>query len=515
MRKWIIACAVSACAMFAGSNDALAANEISQDSINSVIKKANAGDMKAENIVGTWYYTGDNGLPKDYERAFKWWSRSAKKGNALAIGNLGLCYQTGNGVAADSLTAVKLYKRSMQKGNTSLFNRQVKLADAGNVFSAMLVADCYENGIATGKDAEKGVKYLELAADKGCTSAVNQLGVKLLNLRRASDAAKWFKKAMEAGDLSGTYYYGKLLLDGNGVERNENDGFNYILRAAREGFPMAQYVTGECYLNGTGTTKNVETAYEWIGKAAAMNVAKAQFALGMAYATGDGLPADYRLGLIWLTKSADNGYARRVAKLFKEGEDGVLRDTPFYNYVLGMNYLLNQKDYEKALAEFKLVAKAKNPIGKTMEGVVMADSNYPKFNAKKAAKTLKDATKTDNYAKLVLGKMYEVGDGVEKDTEMAVKLITEAANAGVAEAQCYLGNMYYEGRCVVQSFTNAVDCYRKAAAQGLLDESAAKRLADCYEKGEGGLQADAAKAEELRNGKYEVRIAALLPALVK
>ncbi len=490
------------------------AAELTQDSINAVIKKANAGDERAENIVGTWYYTGDNGLPKDYERAVKWWSRSAKKGNALAVGNLGLCYQTGNGVARDSLTAVKLYKRSIKEGNPSLFNRQQKLADGGNVFSAMLMADCYENGIGTGKDAEKSVHYLEIAANNNCREAVDQIGVRLLNVRRAADAAKWFRKSMEGGDLSSTYYYGKLLMEGNGVDRNTADGFNYMLRAAREGFPMAQYQIGECYLSGNGATKNPETAYGWISKAAAAGLAKAQFDLGMAYAMGtEAFPADYHLALIWLTKSADNGYARRVASLFKEG--GELRATPFYNYVCGMDYLLNTRDFDKALAEFKVVSKAKHVAGKTMEGVILSSKDYPKYNAKKAAKQLRDAAKTDPYAAFLLGKMYEEGDGIDKDQDMALKYLSEAADAGNAEAQCYLADMYYEGRVIGQDNIKAVDLYRKAAAAGLLTAQAAVRLADCYANGDGGLQPDATKAEALRNGNHEVRIADLVKALVK
>ena len=527
MKHWIFACALTfGFGMFTGvdsmgtpsmrpSASQSAAHNISQDSINNVIRLANAGDSRAENIVGTWYYTGDN-LPQDYERAFKWWGRSAKKGNAIAVGNMGLCYQTGNGVAApDSVMAVKLYKKSLQIGNNALFNQQVKFAESGNVFSAMLISDCYQNGVGVAQDADKSLHFLEIAANKGCESAVSQIGVRLLNAGKHAEAAKWFLKGIDDGDLKSVYFYGLLLLEGNGIDRDESKGFNYILRAARDGFPMAQYMVGECYLEGKGVTADKDTAYEWILKAASNGVAKAQFAAGIAYAEGTDLPVNYQQALLWLTKSADNGYARRVAALFKQGGEPSLLSTPFYNYILGMNYYLNERNFDKALAEFKIVSKAKNVSAKTMEGLIQADPDYAKYNAKKAAGTLKTAAKTDPVAMLALGKMYEAGDGVKKDTEAAMKYIKGASDAGFAEAQCYLADMYYEGRGVGQNYQMAVDLYRKAAAQDQLTPSAANRFAVCYENGYGGLHPDKAKAEKILEGNYEVRTAALLQAIVK
>ncbi len=516
MKHWIVACTLCFCAAAALSVNAAQsqAPAVTQDSINSVIKLANAGDARAENIVGTWYYTGEN-LPKDYERAFKWWGRSAKKGNALAVGNMGLCYQTGNGVSADSVMAMKFYKRSMQLGNTALMTQQIKLAESGKVFSAMFVSDCYLNGVGVGKDNEKSLHYLEIAANKGSKAAVDQIGVRLLSAGKDAEAAKWFKKGLDGGDLKSSYYYGKLLLDGRGVSRDAARGFDYILQAARDGFPMAQYVVGECYLNGNGVTANTENAYNWILKAAGNGVAKAQLAVGIAYAQGKDLAPNYQQALLWLTKCADNGYARRVAGLFKEDDESGLRATPFFNYILGMNYLLNERNFAKALDEFKIVGKSKNIAAKTMEGIIMADPAYAKHNAKKAVKLLKDAGKSDPVAMLELGKIYETGAGVDKDMDSAIKMFTDASEAGFAEAQCYLADMYFEGRGVAQNYTLAVDLYRKAASQGQLTENAANRLAICYENGYGGLQVDKAKAEEILAGKYEVRTADLLKAIAK
>lgn len=146
MKLRIFALLFASAAVFAaGAQDSAGPERktVSQDSINKVVRLANNGSAREQNIVGTWYYTGDN-LPKDYKRAATWWSKAAKQNYPMAIGNLGLCYQMGNGVTADSLTAVKLYQKSLKEGNTALLTQQTKYAEGGNVFSAMFVASCYQ-----------------------------------------------------------------------------------------------------------------------------------------------------------------------------------------------------------------------------------------------------------------------------------------------------------------------------------------------------------------------------------
>ncbi len=513
MKKWILALTLGV----AASMPAIGANGegISQDSINSVIKQANGGDARCENIVGSWYYSGEN-LEQNYSNAFKWWGRAAKNGSVVAVGNLGLCYQFGKGVDADSLMATKLYKRSIEKGNTALLEQQEKLATGGNPLSAMLCAECYDAALGTKRDLAKSAKYLEIAAEKGSAEALEKVGLRFLNAGDDAAAAKWLKIGCDKGNIPATYYYGKLLINGKGVESDVEQGFNYLLKAARESFPAAQYAVGECYLDGTGVTANDNQAYEWILKSAQNGFAKAQFDVSKAYAEGKGLPVNYEQALVWLAKCADNGYGRRVAAMFKPDEKESIVGTPFYTYAKAVDLFVNRRDFTQALAEIKILAKTKNVAAKTLEGLIMADKANPAGNAKKAVKLLKDAVKTDPVAMFELGRIYETGaTGVAPDAKEAIKYITAAADAGYARAQCYLADMYYEGREVEQNYAEAVDWYRKAAAQSQLTESAAKRYAACFENGYGGLMANPAKAKSILEGKYADRIPALLKAVFK
>jgi hypothetical protein len=65
-----------------------------------------------------------------------------------------------------------------------------------------------------------------------------------------------------------------------------------------------------------------------------------------------------------------------------------------------------------------------------------------------------------------LGFMYQNGYGVEQNYAEAVSWYRKAANAGNANAQNNLGFMYEQGYGVTKNYAEAVSWYRKAAAQG-------------------------------------------------
>lgn len=65
-----------------------------------------------------------------------------------------------------------------------------------------------------------------------------------------------------------------------------------------------------------------------------------------------------------------------------------------------------------------------------------------------------------------IGEKYYYGNGVEQSYEKAVEWYEKAANHGYADAQCSLGYMYSSGKGVKQNYRKAVEWYEKAANQG-------------------------------------------------
>ncbi|THG54480.1 tetratricopeptide repeat protein [Muribaculum caecicola] len=479
--------------------------EQATDSIKQILVDARAGKPEAQNEVGAWYYRGRH-VKQNYKEAAQWWAKAAAQGNARAIGNLGLCYQTGNGVEADSLKAMKLYTSSIKRGNVALFKQNMALAGKGNVFAQVYTAYCLQHGLGVKKDPAKAATYLETAASKGSVDAQRELALYLLNSKQPVKAYAWFKKAADKGSVPSIFYCGKMLIDGLGVKKDAQQGMIYILKAADAGFANAEYIASQAYYQGNGVTKSNTQGYNWLLKAALSGVSNAQYQLAQKMVIGDGCPVNYDRATYWFGRSIPAGHAVAFKKEFDKAE-GTLYGTPYQAYLKGLKYY-SQKDFEQALKQFKIVEKAGIVEGKTMTAVIMANKDYSKYNLKKGVKLLKEAAKTDPMAMYLLGAMYEAGKGVEADLVQAKSYLEQAAKAGNPEAMCYLGNMYYEGRGVDKSYDEAVRYYMMS--EGQLTPDAAKHLAACYENGYGNLEKDTQKAEELLKNSYKNTTEAVL-----
>ena len=99
----------------------------------------------------------------------------------------------------------------------------------------------------------------------------------------------------------------------------------------------------------------------------------------------------------------------------------------------------------------------------------------------------------DASAQLLLGIMYEKGEGVKQDGFEAVKWYRKAAKQGNANAQSSLGSAYSAGRGVRQDSTEAAKWFKKAAENGSADGQL--KLGMMYLIGR-GIQKDRTLAKE-------------------
>ena len=86
----------------------------------------------------------------------------------------------------------------------------------------------------------------------------------------------------------------------------------------------------------------------------------------------------------------------------------------------------------------------------------------------------------DAEAQMQLGNLYREGTGVDRNAETAVQWYRQAAEHGHAEAQYRLGSMHLTGEGVFKDDVWAINWYRKAAQQG--HQQAQQDLAAIYEK---------------------------------
>lgn len=484
------------------------------DSTSVVMEKAKAGDAAAQNTVGVWYYTGKDSIKQDYKHALQWWAQSAKQENIDAIANMAMCYQLGRGTEKDSALAVKLYETAIKKGNKSVIPQHEQIVkNTKSLFSSLLLRDCYVKGIGVKKDPTQAIKYQTIAAEGGHEASQFALGLYYLNNKQADKSVGWFKKAASQGNVGAMYYYGYQLLNGMGVTQDKSTGIKCLSKASEKGFPMADYQLGIIYRDGNGVEKNQETSFKYIKKAALLGNANAKWELAKMYQKGEGTSVDYYFAAQWLAEVAMTTHKKEVNELLKEDNEGT-----FSQYLMGLKAYYIGNNYDEAIDYFKKVEKAKNAEGLTMQGLCYANKNCKKQNLKKAVKLLTKASTSSPVANYYLSSMYEDGLGMDKDIKKAIELLQMAADAGIAEAQCKLGDRYMTGNGVEKDPTKAAQLYLEAEKQNYLSPASAKNLVKCYEQKLGvlpDLQNAEKRIEVLNKQHVNGNLVAMLKLLEK
>jgi TPR repeat protein len=91
---------------------------LDQNSIQTIIEKANNGDANAQFCLGLMYEEGE-GIPQDYNEAIKWYIKAAEQGNANAQFYLGGMYAGGKGVRKDNKETFKWWTKAAELANGS------------------------------------------------------------------------------------------------------------------------------------------------------------------------------------------------------------------------------------------------------------------------------------------------------------------------------------------------------------------------------------------------------------
>lgn len=76
------------------------------------------------------------------------------------------------------------------------------------------------------------------------------------------------------------------------------------------------------------------------------------------------------------------------------------------------------------------------------------------------------AEKGEPLAQLIVGRLYEKGEGAPHDCGEAVKWFTRAAEQENAEAQFELATIYHQGQCVANDDRTAVIWFERSAKMG-------------------------------------------------
>lgn len=113
--------------------------------------------------LGARYEAGESDTPGDIQLdAIKCYGIGARQGDAVAMMQLGRCYENGVGVTQDILRAVVCYCQAARQGNMEAVVR---------------LGWCYQAGIGVAENRERAIKCYSYAAERGCSIAMVSLGL--------------------------------------------------------------------------------------------------------------------------------------------------------------------------------------------------------------------------------------------------------------------------------------------------------------------------------------------------
>jgi len=136
------------------------------------------------------------------------------------------------------------------------------------------------------------------------------------------ERAASLRQLAENGEAEAQALYGQVLIDGNGVTKDEAAGFAWFNRAAAQGHFMALNMVGRCYDLGWGVAVDKARAADCYRIAAERGLDWAMYNYATLLALGHGVDEDKAAALAWFQKAAKLGNAKAINFVGSFHEDG-------------------------------------------------------------------------------------------------------------------------------------------------------------------------------------------------
>ena len=361
----------------------------------------------------------------------------------------------------DLTYAQSIYKEALKCEKAKEFKKALELyqqaADKGSFEAMAGLGWCHIYGRGTETDKEKGLPFLQQAAEHGVARAQYELG---------------------------NYYYSNFFSTAD-TGKDADKAFVFYMKAAEQGYADAEIKMGEIletdYLRKMFGVIEKQTI-EWYRKAAIKGSVSAQKKLGKIYYEGYGddyykkqRTQDYKKAMEWYLKAAELGDIEAQVKMgdmYYEGvafERDCVKAAEWYQRAL-------EKDIDAVVKTFKQNTNNSNVDNETHVNVIRQSE-----------------------AMVKLGDMYLQGEGVPQDYDKAFELYKKAERGINFLATVKLANMYHYGWGVAQDYGKAYEIYNLFSNTNDWEEyaiEATNQLAIMYKNGE-GVEKDARKASRL------------------
>ncbi len=436
---------------------------------------ADAGNARAQAIIGNLFVLGCCGVAEDAETGLEWLRKAAAQGDAEAESLLGDAYLAGRGTQKDYAQAMSWLLKAAEKGDASAQTSIAKMFEEGlgvpkNQEEAKKWSAKARRQPALPKDVVDGlastsqVTLLSLQPWGGPDvppwqfHAHHVLGRVELTGEQAKKAIRALNAAVSGGDAN---LFSMCLINPRHALVFKAGGDTYDLLICYECGQLEVYKNDQ-RLRFDGSIGGGPALLNGMLKAAGTPLADDAAALRKSY-------AEEAKAALKLAEEGDTKAQDVIARMFMQGR-GVRKDE-----AKGIEWLAKSLQTSSDQADFQVT------IGK----LYSADTDqYVKHDYAKAMKLFQQAAAKGNAeAEYQIGFMHEFGQGVPRNQTEAIKWCRQSAEHGFAEAQFSIGVSYAQGRDMKQDYAQALQWLQKAAEQ--VHPQALAWLGTMYEKGWG------------------------------
>lgn len=243
--------------------DYIAAAEVS-------LAAAMLGSGLGANNLGVLYEDG-SGVPQDYDDALLYYTIAADYDSPFGHINVGDLYRDGKGVSVDAELAIEAYEASGALGYGVAYER---------------IGDLYRDGGIVPQSSSKAIYAYSSAHELGEYASGNKIAYIYETGRgdqpqNESAAFSWYLDVMLKGVTEdwAIYRAGRMMLEGRGVEADEEKARNWFGLGAHQGHAPSQRELGRL-LHRWGNTDEAES---WLRQAADQGDEDAQGLLAIWY----------------------------------------------------------------------------------------------------------------------------------------------------------------------------------------------------------------------------------------
>lgn len=436
-----------------------------------LLEACRQGHGEAHYRLAELYVRGLGG-ERDLKRAHDLYVVAAAAGIAGAEYGLGELYRQGDEIEANRETALVWYKRAATKGHLpaqlmvaqELMARGARedLAEArlclqprgenSAPHADYLLAMIDLSPTTPDRDEDRGKMHLRRAASKGHLHAIKRLAQihdegLFGEARDVTEAAGWYKKAAEAGDVEAQFLIGRMYARGEGVPQILSSAARWFAKSAEGGHALARFNYAMFLERGEATSDDPHAARGLLTQAAKQGLTAAQFKLGRDLLQDSETREE---GLRWLERAAAHEHVAASAllgQLFANGEH-VTRDS------------------KRAIAYLQRAAALGHSASYLQLAHLLRIENAPADDVLEVLLAAAQAGSAE--AELALAHIYLAGEGTPTDVPAGLKWLERAAAQNQPQALFELGVRYCRGEKVRQDVALGAEFYRRAADAGHL-----------------------------------------------